>query len=400
MLPSQQQLLIPLLETMRELGGNVSTRELCTQLAEKVEISQEERTRTTDMPSAKAINVWDRQVRWTQQLAKFHQYVAHRDTYWTLTEAGDSTLQNARPGVIVTIFEAENGVALWAEAEATVNIIEDDTVAAIITSPPYPLLRKKDYANQLDEAEHVTWLANFFGQAKQKLCHDGSLVLNLGPVWQPGQPSTSLYAERLLIKLCDEIGYHLAQKFYWHNPSKMPSPAEWVTVRRIRVTPAVEEVYWLSKNLHSQRGGPHVPKADNNKVLRPYSQSMLDRIAAGGEKGKGRPSGHQLKQGAFNTDNGGSIPHNIIVAANTSSNDAYQRYCRKNNLTAHPARFPSELPEFFIQMLTEPGEIIWDPFGGSLQTSESARKLDRRFITNEKSLAFLDGGIGGRLATF
>jgi hypothetical protein len=43
------------------------------------------------------------------------------------------------------------------------------------------------------------------------------------------------------------LGYSLAEKFYWENPSKMPSPAEWVCVRRIRVTPSIEHIYWLTK---------------------------------------------------------------------------------------------------------------------------------------------------------
>jgi site-specific DNA-methyltransferase (cytosine-N4-specific) len=38
----------------------------------------------------------------------------------------------------------------------------------------------------------------------------------------------------------------LAQEFFWWNPAKLPTPAEWVTVRRIRVKDAVNCVWWLS----------------------------------------------------------------------------------------------------------------------------------------------------------
>lgn len=396
-LPTQQQLLIPLLGVVKDLGGRAPTKAICDRLAEKLEIGGDDRQATVDMPSAAGINVWDRHVRWTQQLAKAHGLICHQDKYWELTESGDSGLKNARPGVVVTVFESAEGVAMWAEAQAAVDVIQDGSIAAIITSPPYPLIRKKDYENQMPEREHVEWLGRFFASAKPKLAHNGSLILNLGPVWRPGQAAMSLYAERLLLQLCDQAGYHLAQKLYWHNPSKMPAPAEWVTVRRIRVTPAIEEVFWLSKSMASVRGGLHAPKADNRNVLRAYSDRMRNLLAGGGETGRNRPSGHVLAAGAFGHDNGGSIPHNLITAANTSSNDAYQRYCHEKGLPAHPARFPAELPEFFIKLLTDPGDVIWDPFGGSLQTAASAQRLGRRFITNEKSLAYLEGGVGGRL---
>lgn len=44
----------------------------------------------------------------------------------------------------------------------------------------------------------------------------------------------------------DELGYSLLQQLYWHNPAKVPAPAQRATVRRVRVTPAVEQIYWLS----------------------------------------------------------------------------------------------------------------------------------------------------------
>ncbi len=389
MIPTQNQLLFPLLETIRDMGGKAPTKELCRKLAERMEISSEERTETIDVKSRKGVNVWERQVRWTQQLAKLRALACREGDTWKLTEKGQGKLQNAQPGVVVTLFENDSGVVLWSEAEAAVHTIEDDSISAIITSPPYPLLHKKDYANQLPEREHVEWLASIFEAAKPKLRQDGSLVLNLGPVWQPGRPTMSLYGERLLIKLCDDLGYHLASKLYWHNPSKMPSPAEWVTVRRIRVTPAVEEIYWLSRS--------EFPKANNRNVLRPYSERMKQLLAAKGDKAQQRPSGHTLRRGAFQKDCGGSIPHNLITAPNTSSNDAYQRFCRTRGLPIHPARFPVALPDFFIRLLTDPGDIIWDMFGGSLGAAEAAQKLGRKFIINEKARVYCHGGIGGRL---
>jgi len=51
----------------------------------------------------------------------------------------------------------------------------------------------------------------------------------------------------------------------------LPSPAEWVCVRRIRVTPSIEQIYWLTKK-------PAIATANNRHILRPYSQSMRTSV--------------------------------------------------------------------------------------------------------------------------
>jgi site-specific DNA-methyltransferase (cytosine-N4-specific) len=384
--PTQKQLLIPLLGVLEEAGGKVPAAAACDQLAQKVDLSPEARQATAMLESGQ-VNAWDRHVRWVRQQAILRGFVASAGfKLWEVTERGSAFLRNARPGVVVTVFETESGCCLWSEAEAAAAVIEDGSVQLCITSPPYCLVRKKDYAGQHSSREQVAWLSRFFGIVKRKLTDDGSLFLNVADVWEPGQPTIDPWPQRLLLSLMDECGYHLAQNFYWYNPAKMPSPAEWVTIRRIRCSPAVESLFHLSKTPH--------PYADNRQVLRPYSESMQARLAAGGEKGALRPSGHVLAKGAFSSDNGGAIPHSLITAANTSSNDTYQRYCREHGLPVHPARFPEAIPDFAIRYASRPGDIIWDPFGGSLTAAAVAERLGRHWISNDKSLAYLWGGQG------
>jgi site-specific DNA-methyltransferase (cytosine-N4-specific) len=197
----------------------------------------------------------------------------------------------------------------------------------------------------------------------------------------------SLYQERLILRLIDEAGYCLNQKLYWENPAKLPAPAEWVTVRRIRVTPSVENLWWLGVNAKAT-------KANNAAVLRPYSESMKQKLRAGGErKAQQRPSGYTLKAAAFSEDKGGSIPHNIIVAGNTTSNDEYQRSCREAGLPIHPARYADAVPDFCIKFLTDPGDHVVDIFGGSGKTGKVAEALKRRWTVIEKSLKYACGGV-------
>ncbi|MDD2765782.1 MAG: site-specific DNA-methyltransferase [Opitutaceae bacterium] len=377
--PTQTQLTIPLLDCLAEAGGRASAAEACERLAEKIHLPAEVRL------DSGPVNAWDRHIRWVRQRAVLRGFVASPAfKMWEVTEAGNAFLRNARPGVIVTVFETELGCCLWSEAEAAAAVIEDGSVQMCVTSPPYCLLRKKAYAGQFSSNEQVAWLTRFFGIVKSKLKDEGSLFLNVSDVWEPGQPTTDPWNERLVIALMDECGYHLAQNLYWHNPARLPGPASWVTVRRIRVVPDVERLFFLAKNPN--------PYADNRNVLRPYSASMRARLAGGEHLQARRPSGHVLSAGAFSRDNGGAIPGALITAANTSSNDTYQRYCREHGLPAHPARFPEAVADFAIRLASRPGDIVWDPFGGSLTTAAVAERLGRRWISGDKSLTYLMGG--------
>jgi len=184
--------------------------------------------------------------------------------------------------------------------------------------------------------------------------------------------------------LVEEFGFHLAQEFYWWNPARLPTPAEWVTVRRVRVKDAIDPVWWLSKTPW--------PKASNRRVLQPYSDSMRD-LLRNGYKAMLRPSGHDISD-KFSKDNGASIPPNLIALANTESNSSYLRYCKEKGIKPHPARYPAELPEYFIRMLTDPGDLVLDPFAGSCVTGEVAERLGRRWVCADTVEEYLTGALG------
>lgn len=246
------------------------------------------------------------------------------------------------------------------------------SVDLIMTSPPFGLVRKKTYGNA-DADDYLEWFRPFGKLFKQVLRDSGSLVIDIGGAWIPGQPTRSLYHYKLLIMLCEEFGFHLAQDFFWWNPAKLPTPAEWVTVRRVRVKDAINCVWWLSPTPW--------PKASNRRVLTPYSDSMKG-LLKNGYTAKKRPSGHAISE-KFAWDNGASIPPNLLPFPNTDSNSHYLRYCKEKNLPQHPARYPADLPEYFIRMLTDKSDLVLDPFGGSCITGEVAERLQRRWVCGE-----------------
>jgi len=263
----------------------------------------------------------------------------------------------------------------------------------VITSPPFALQRKKEYGNK-EQAEYVDWLTEFATLVNQKLREDGSFVLDLGGAYQKGIPVRSLYNFRVLIRLCDEIGFHLAEDFYWFNPSKLPSPIEWVNKRKLRAKDAVNTVWWLSKT--------EWPKANVSNVLTEYSARMK-KLLEDPEKfysAKKRPSGHEIGRG-FDKNNGGAIPPNLLQIPNTESNSQYLQGCKAIGVKGHPARFPSKLPEFFIRFLTDPNDLVVDIFAGSNTTGSVAENEGRRWLAFEErsdylaasAFRFLDKGI-------
>lgn len=258
--------------------------------------------------------------------------------------------------------------------------LKENSINLIMTSPPFGLVRKKEYGN-VDSKDYLAWFRPFAEHFYRILKNNGSLVIDIGGAWNRGLPTRSLYHFELLIMLCKEYNFHLAQEFFWWNPSKLPSPAEWVNVRRIRVKDAVNCVWWLSKTPW--------PKASNKRVLLPYSDSMLG-LLKNGYKAKLRPSGHDISTN-FSTNNGAAISPNLIAIPNTESNSNYISMCNANGIKPHPARFPVELPEYFIRMLTDKNDIVIDPFGGSCVTGEVCERLERKWSCIELNEEYLIG---------
>ena len=278
-------------------------------------------------------------------------------------------------------FTTPFGTAMVGDSLEVLATLPDDSIDLVITSPPFALLREKSYGNH-DQKTYVDWLCGFGPPVRRVLKPTGSFVIDLGGAYRRGVPVRSLYNFRVLIRLVDEVGFHLAEEFYWHNPSKLPSPIEWVNKRKLRAKDSVNTLWWLSKT--------EWPKANVANVLAPYSQRMklLLKDPSAFYSPKSRPSGHDIG-GGFAKDNGGAIPSNLLQFPNSESNGAYLRLCKEHGIKPHPARFPGDLPRFFIRFLTEPGDAVLDIFGGSGTTGEVAEQLGRNWITIDLELDYV-----------
>ncbi|HEX3857178.1 MAG TPA: site-specific DNA-methyltransferase [Verrucomicrobiae bacterium] len=273
------------------------------------------------------------------------------------------------------------GTAYCGDSLDLLAALPDSSINLVLTSPPFALQREKEYGNKT-QADYVKWLAQFARLVYRKLKDDGSFVLDLGGAYELGSPTRSLYNFRVPIHFCDELDFHLAEDFYWHNPAKLPSPIEWVNKRKLRAKDSVNTIWWFGKT--------RWPKANVSKVLTEYSDRMKKLLEdpAGFYTPKKRPSGHDIGK-SFGKNNGGAIPSNLLQISNSESNGSYLRGCKTVGAKVHPARFPSKLPEFFIRFLTEPGDTVLDIFAGSNTTGSVAECEGRKWLAFDERLDYL-----------
>ena len=304
-------------------------------------------------------------------------------------EGAEETATVVGQGVVEEGYVTESGVMYVSLIESFLDSDQGQkarsSVQMIFTSPPFPLNRKKHYGNKTGE-EYLTWLHDLAPRLMQLLTPNGSIVMELGNVWEPGSPVMSTLALKAFLAFMEAGKLKLCQQFICHNPARLPSPTQWVNVERIRVKDSFTHIWWMSP---TER-----PKADNRRVLTEYSEDMKELLARRSYNSGQRPSGHSIGHGSFFRDNGGAIPPNVFVYSNTTSTDRYREYCRERAIKAHPAPMQLDVVRFFVKMLTDPDDLVLDPFGGSNSTGAVAEELGRKWITIEPNREYVAGSMG------
>ena len=315
------------------------------------------------------------------------------------------------------IYETDLGAAFCGDSLKVLKsrrfAVHKGQVQLAFTSPPFPLNNKKSYGNLRGE-DYIKWFASFAPILRDMVTEDGSIVVEIGNAWMPGEPTMSTDVLKAFLRFLERGDLHLCQEFIWYNPARLPSPVEWVNKERVRVKDAFTRIWWMSPTPR--------PKADNRKVLREYSPSMKRLIETGKYNAGARPSEHNIGQTSFATDNSGAIPPNVgggeavpsldsmvtpkgfseyleettnlLKAANTLSSDGYRKFCLERDAPVHPARMPATLVEFFVKFLTDEGDTVLDPFAGSNTTGAVAESLGRRWLSVEADWTYAAHSLG------
>lgn len=300
------------------------------------------------------------------------------------------------------LYKTDLGTYYIGKCESKIkNLNLKGKVQLILTSPPFPLNNKKQYGNLVGE-EYLNWLTNLAPIFSELLTENGSIVMELGNAWEKDRPVQSLLHLKSLMGFVENplANLRLCQEFICYNPARLPSPAQWVTIKRIRTIDSFTHVWWMSNSDY--------PKADNKKTLRPYSKSMQKLLEKGKYNSGKRPSEHVISEKSFLKNNNGSISHNVLEleqidakkelrlpysmfsVSNTKSNDFFTKTCKQRNIIPHPARMPLELASFFIEFLTDEGDLVLDPFSGSNTTGFCAEKLKRNWVSIEANNKYGD----------
>lgn len=286
-------------------------------------------------------------------------------------------------------YRTDAGVMYRATAEQLLDSPYGDDlrgrVNLIFTSPPFPLNRKKKYGNHTGD-KYLEWMAGLAPRLAELLTQDGSLVMEIGNAWKPGKPVMSTLPTETLLRFLVAGRLNLCQQFVCHNPTRLPTPVQWVNIKRVRVKDSFTQVWWMSPNEN--------PKANNRNVLTEYSARMKALLLRGSYNSGRRPSGHHIGKTSFLTNNGGAIPSNVLTIANTTSSDPYRKYCREHGFDAHPAPMQPALVRFFINLLTDADDLVFDPFSGSNSTGAVAERLGRRWVSVEPNELYVESSRG------
>lgn len=330
-----------------------------------------------------------RQIRWHQQTLKAAGLIrrSKKRGRWELTGKGKIKLRKIQPKSSLVAFSTSLGAAVWSLSDDVFSSL-DAPITLCVTSPPYPLKSARAYGNPSVD-EYIEFIIESLRPIVRNLEQGGSICLNVSnDIFEPGSPARSIYREQLVIAMVKELGLWKMDELIWDNPCKPPSPIRYASMSRQQLNATYEPIYWFSNN-------PSMVKADNRRVLQPHSESQLKLIGKGGEQRARSNSddAYRVRKGSYGNQTAGKIPRNILrMPHNCPSQSAYKKVARDLGLPPHGAPYPLALATFLIRFLSEPNDLVVDPFGGSLTTGVAAEQELRRWLISECMWEYIRAG--------
>jgi DNA modification methylase len=232
--------------------------------------------------------------------------------------------------------------------------LADASVDLIVTSPPYADQRKHTYGGVAPD-HYVAWFLPIAAELKRVLKPEGSFILNIKERVVDGERHT--YVLELICALRAQ-GWRWTEEYIWHK--KNCYPGRWPN----RFRDAWERClhFTRQKRFRMFQDAVRVPTGDWAKSrLRNLSSTDRRRDESHVGSGFGKKIDNWVGRDL-------AYPTNVLHLATE---------CGNRN---HSAAFPRALPDWFIRLFTEAGDVVLDPFMGSGTTVFSALDLQRAAI--------------------
>lgn len=304
---------------------------------------------------------------------------------WELTEAGRHKLRKVRGDASVLGYSTALGVAIWTDAHRVFSHLTGEPIFLALTSPPYPLKVQRAYAAPSSD-QYIDFICHHFDPIVRELAPGGSVVLNVGDVFEDHSPAKSTYIEELTLAMKKRFGLHLMNRIIWDS-NKPPTPTEYSSKKRVQLNEGYEFCLWFTND-------PKKCASDNRRVLEPHTERHKAFVEKGGVRVE-RVNGdgaHRQRIGGYSKPTEGRIPRNIWRIGNRcDSQRAYKARARELGLAAHGAAFPLELARKFVRFLTEVDQLVVDPFFGSNTTGLAAELEGRPWIATEIHYDYVRG---------
>lgn len=365
----------------------LSNEELYRQVAERADIPEARLDERVPIGvSGQRHSLLKRAIRWHQQTLK-HMGVIERDGargMWRLMEPNRNGLHEAIAGVRLVAFSTKLGIAVWGDCHDAFRNL-NEPVTLIVTSPPYCLAKARAYGGP-SEAEYADFIVRALEPVVRHMTPEASLALNVSnDIFNKGNPSRSMYCERLVLAIHEKLGLSLMDRLIWSKPDAAPGPVQWASMKRVQLNVGYEPIYWFARD-------PTRVKADNRRVLEPHTERHLQLLARGGTHREAVYSdgAYRLHPGRFGKPTLGRIPKNVIARGHTCADASrYRRDARALGLPVHGAMWPLSVPDFLVRFLSDVGDLVVDPFGGRVSAGMAAEKNDRRWFVAERVLDYL-----------
>ena len=240
--------------------------------------------------------------------------------------------------------------------------LPDDSVDLIFTSPPYAERRKNSYGG-VHADEYVEWFLTISVELLRVMKPSGSFVLNIKEHAVNGERHT--YVLELILALKQQ-GWLWTEEYMWHK--KNSYPGKWPN----RFRDSWERLLHFNKTrrFKMDQEAVMVPMGDwtGNRLV---NLSDTDRVRDESKVGSG--FGKRIENWVGRDM---AYPTNVLHMATECAN------------RSHSAAFPKPLPNWFIRLFTDPGDIVLDPFIGSGTTAFAALELGRKAIGIEINEGF------------